>query len=195
MFRKIFVIFRSIFLLPHIIAFRFSKNHKTICADLDRWREFCPNGKSYGYTYLFLYVMCFFKEFRNLFYLRVGNAKYFLRIFCKPLASLYLISKNIGPGLFIQHGFSTILGLESMGSNCWVNQQVTLGHDGKGKPKIGNNVKILAGAKIIGDVTVGDNSVIGAGAVVVKDVPPNCVVVGSKAYIVKRNGEKVREEL
>lgn len=114
---------------------------------------------------------------------------------CKPLDSLYLISKNIGPGLFIQHGFSTILGLESMGSNCWVNQQVTVGHNEKGKPKIGNNVKILSGAKIIGDVTIGDNVVIGAGAVVVKDVPDNCVVVGSKAYIVKKNGVNVREEL
>lgn len=139
--------------------------------------------------------MCFYKEFRNLFYRRLGNARYILRIFCKPLDSLYLISKNIGPGLFIQHGFSTILGLESMGSNCWVNQQVTVGHNEKGRPKIGNNVKILAGAKIIGDVTIGDNVVIGAGAVVVKDVPDNCVVVGSKAYIVKRNGVSVREEL
>lgn len=36
---------------------------------------------------------------------------------------------------------------------------------------------------------------IGAGAVVVKDVPDNCVVVGSKAYIVKKNGVNVREEL
>lgn len=193
--KKVFFIFRSIFLLPHLIVFNCCKNHKVVCADLERWRHICPNGEKKSYSYLFLFTMCFYKEFRNLFYRRLGNARYILRIFCKPLDSLYLISKNIGPGLFIQHGFSTILGLESMGSNCWVNQQVTVGHNEKGRPKIGNNVKILAGAKIIGDVTIGDNVVIGAGAVVVKDVPDNCVVVGSKAYIVKRNGVSVREEL
>lgn len=92
--------------------------------------------------------MCFYKEFRSLFYRRLGNVRYLLRVLCKPLDSLYLISKNIGPGLFIQHGFSTILGLESMGSNCLVNQQVTVGHNEKGKPKIGNNVKSFREQKL-----------------------------------------------
>lgn len=96
----------------------------------------------------------------------------------------------MGPGLFIQHGFSTIVGVESMGSNCWINQQVTVGHTDKGRPKIGNNVKIMTGAKVLGNVTIGDNVIIGAGAIIVKDVPSDCVVVGSRAYIVKRNGKK-----
>ena len=126
---------------------------------------------------------------------RKANIKYFLKIFCKPLDSLYLTSKNMGPGLFIQHGFSTIVGVETMGSNCWINQQVTVGHTEKGRPKIGNNVKIMTGAKVLGNVTIGDNVIIGAGAIIVKDVPSDCVVVGSRAYIVKRNGKKVREEL
>ncbi|MDO5579363.1 MAG: serine O-acetyltransferase [Ruminococcus sp.] len=82
-----------------------------------------------------------------------------------------------------------------MGSNCWINQQVTVGHTEKGRPKIGNNVKIMTGAKVLGNVTIGDNVIIGAGAIIVKDVPSDCVVVGSRAYIVKRNGKKVREEL
>ena len=76
-----------------------------------------------------------------------------------------------------------------MGSNCWINQQVTVGHTEKGRPKIGNNVKIMTGAKVLGNVTIGDN------VIIVKDVPSDCVVVGSRAYIVKRNGKKVREEL
>ena len=193
--KKFFLIFRSIFLIPHLIVFKCSKNHKVICGDLDSWKFLCPNGNKRSYTYLFLFMMCFFKEFRNVFYLRVGDVKYFLRIFCRPLDSLYLVSKNVGPGLFIQHGFATIVAVESIGSNCWINQQVTIGHVAKGRPKIGNNVKVCAGAKILGNVTIGDNAVIGAGAVVVKDVPANCVVVGSKCYIIKRDRISVREEL
>lgn len=62
-------------------------------------------------------------------------------------------------------------------------------------PKIGVNVRISAGAKVLGGITIGDNVTVGANAVVVKDVPENCVVVGVPAYIVKRNGMKVREPL
>lgn len=42
------------------------------------------------------------------------------------------------------------------------------------------NVIVLAG------VTIGNGSVVGAGSVVTKDVPPNCVVAGSPARIIKR---------
>ena len=62
-------------------------------------------------------------------------------------------------------------------------------------PTIGNNVKICAGAIVIGDVHIGDNSTIGAGAIVLKDVPDNCIVVGNPARIIKRNGNVVNEAL
>ena len=52
-------------------------------------------------------------------------------------------------------------------------------------PTIGNNVIIYAGAKIIGDVHVGDNAIIGANAVVTKDVPPNAIVGGIPAKVIK----------
>ncbi len=48
---------------------------------------------------------------------------------------------------------------------------------------------------MIGKVTIDDNVKVGANAVVVKDVPKNCVVVGVPAYIVKRDGVKVKEQL
>ena len=35
----------------------------------------------------------------------------------------------------------------------------------------------------------------GANAVVIKDVPNNCTVVGIPAYIVKRDGIKVQQDL
>lgn len=52
--------------------------------------------------------------------------------------------------------------------------------------KIGNNVWIGWGATILKGVTIGDNSIIGAGSVVVKDVPPNVIVGGNPAQIIKQ---------
>lgn len=51
--------------------------------------------------------------------------------------------------------------------------------------KIGSGVWIGASVTILGGVTVGDGSIIGAGAVVTKDVPPNVVVAGVPARIIR----------
>ena len=55
-----------------------------------------------------------------------------------------------------------------------------------GKPiVIEKNVWIAAGAIIIGGVTVGENSVVAAGSVVTKDVPPNTLVGGNPAKVIR----------
>jgi acetyltransferase-like isoleucine patch superfamily enzyme len=51
--------------------------------------------------------------------------------------------------------------------------------------QIERNVWIAAGAMIIGGVTVGENSVIAAGSVVTKDVPPNTLVGGNPAKVIR----------
>lgn len=115
------------------------------------------------------------------------------KVFFTPMNTLFIDSPDIGEGLFIQHGFSTIIAARSLGKNCWINQQVTIGFADDGKaPTIGDNVHITAGAKVFGDILIGDNSLIGANAVVFKNVPPNCTIVGVPGYIVKRDGEKVK---
>lgn len=50
---------------------------------------------------------------------------------------------------------------------------------------IANNVWIGIGATIMPNVSIGENSVVGAGAVVTKNVPPNTVVAGIPAKIIK----------
>jgi serine O-acetyltransferase len=110
--------------------------------------------------------------------------------------TLFINCQDIGAGFYIQHGFSTIITAKSIGKDCWINQQVTVGYNGKNNfPTIGDNVVIRAGAKVVGKITIGNNVKIGANAVVVKDVPENCTVVGVPAYIVKKNGIKTKEEL
>ncbi|RQR58164.1 sugar O-acetyltransferase [Burkholderia sp. Bp9002] len=51
--------------------------------------------------------------------------------------------------------------------------------------RIERNVWIGAGATVIGGVTVGENAVVGAGAVVTRDVPPNTLVGGNPAKVIR----------
>lgn len=51
---------------------------------------------------------------------------------------------------------------------------------------IGDDVWVGQGAMILKGVTIGERSVVGAGAVVTRDVPPDVVVAGNPARIVKR---------
>lgn len=52
---------------------------------------------------------------------------------------------------------------------------------------IGNHVWIGMGAMVLSGVTIGDGAVIAAGSVVNKDVPPNSLVGGVPARVIKTN--------
>ncbi|WP_175976699.1 DapH/DapD/GlmU-related protein [Burkholderia sp. BCC1047] len=54
---------------------------------------------------------------------------------------------------------------------------------------IGRNVWIGAGATIVGGVTIGENAVVAAAAVVTRDVPPNTLVGGNPAKIIRSIAE------
>jgi len=88
-------------------------------------------------------------------------------------------SCTIGKGLRIHH-FGGIIFHPSviMGDNVTVYHGVTIGDKGGyGKAaKIGNNVLLGAGCKIIGEIEIGDHCIIGANAVITKSVEPNCIV-------------------
>jgi serine O-acetyltransferase len=85
--------------------------------------------------------------------------KILLIYLCRPINTVFIYTNTIGPGLFIQHGFSTIISAKSIGKDCWINQQVTIGYSNVTDcPTIGDNVTIHAGAKVIGKVTIGNNA-------------------------------------
>ena len=200
--KKIILIFGIFLNFPLLIPFLLSSEKETILADVRRWIELLDWEIKTELINL-LTLLSQAKEFRNLYYYRLLKGNFIAKVFLAILEFIYKrrsdlfidSASKIGPGLFIQHGFSTIITAE-MGENCWVNQQVTIGFKDKvSRPKIGNNVKISAGAKVIGNITIGENVTVGVNAVIVKNVPDNCVVVGVPAYIVTRNGVKVREEL
>ncbi len=55
--------------------------------------------------------------------------------------------------------------------------------------KIERNAWIAIGAMILPGVTVGEGSVVTAGSVVTKDVPPNVIVSGVPARVVRRRAD------
>lgn len=98
-------------------------------------------------------------------------------------AEIPLNSKNIAGGLLMPHPNGVVIHPEAViGPNCVLFQQVTLGTGPRpGVPKLGGNVDVGPGAKILGGVTIGDHAIIGANAVVVNDVPSGAVAVGVPA--------------
>jgi serine O-acetyltransferase len=111
---------------------------------------------------------------------------------------------KIGKG-FVIHGFSGIIITDAtIGENCTVYQQVTIGrgrpYRGKAReklrppPRLGDNVFLAAGAKVIGDVVIGNNVVVGANSVVIRSLPDNCTVMGVPARIVWRDTRWLTEK-
>ena len=91
-------------------------------------------------------------------------------------------SAMIGRGLKVNHGIGTVIGARcTIGENCTIHQNVTLGDKNGGRPTLGNNCMIYAGAKIIGNITIGDNCVIGANSVVMNSFPEGSVIAGIPA--------------
>src|SRR5215510_12383903 len=96
---------------------------------------------------------------------------------------------SIGIGIMFDHGTGIVVGeTASIGDNCSLLQGVTLGGTGKETgdrhPKIGANVMIGAGAKVLGNIRVGNCCRIASGSVVLKDVPPETTVAGVPARVV-----------
>ncbi len=93
----------------------------------------------------------------------------------------------IGRNFRIDHfGGIIVSGYAEFGDDCRIRPGVVIGLktvDRPTAPKIGDNVDIGAGAKLLGDITIGNNVKIGANAVVLRDVPSNSIAVGNPAVV------------
>lgn len=98
---------------------------------------------------------------------------------------------RIGRGIMLDHATGFVVGETAVvGDNCSFLHAVTLGGSGKQTgdrhPKIGSNVMIGAGAKVLGNIHIGNSSLVAAGSVVLQDVPPHMTAAGVPAKIVGR---------
>ena len=179
--------FMSLRLIPVLIFVNWNDNR--FLADLLRWKKICHLEGSN--SVVLAQLLWSRKEFRNLFIYRNSHRRiyrYWIAFWYRPMDTLFIETPEIGGGLFIQHGFATMIAAKSIGENCWINQQVTIGYNGQGDPPvIEDNVTIACGAKVLGSIHIGSHVTVGANAVVIRDVPDNCVVGGVPAKILRSN--------
>ena len=91
---------------------------------------------------------------------------------------------QIGGGLQMPHTNGIVINVAAtIGCNCHIYQQVTIGEMKGGNPQIGNNVFVGPGAKILGPVKIGDGARIGPNALVIQDVPAGAAVFAPLAQI------------
>jgi len=106
---------------------------------------------------------------------------------------------SIGRNVFINHACSFLdLGGITIEDDVMISARVNISSEGHpveparrktlvpGEVVVERNAWIGAGATILPGVTIGENSVVAAGAVVTNDVPPNTVVAGVPADVVRK---------
>ncbi|KJS85439.1 MAG: transferase [Peptococcaceae bacterium BICA1-8] len=105
---------------------------------------------------------------------------------------------ELGEGCIVCAGNIMTVNIQ-LGRHVIVNLDCTIGHDAilgdyttilpsvniSGYVEIEECVSVGTGTAIIQGIKIGKNAVIGAGAVVVKNLPDNCVAVGSPARPIK----------
>ena len=96
------------------------------------------------------------------------------------------VDSTIGGGILLHQSSGVVIAPGVvLGENCTFFSGACVvfkaNDKGNASPRVGNNVRLMVGCKVIGDVTIGDNVSVGANAVVIKSIPENCVAVGIPA--------------
>lgn len=187
---------KEILLLPAMIvplmAYRFSTYKDRIYQDVDRFWTVHYGAKPQNYDIGIIRELAKCPEFRNLFFYRCGRIGRVLShmslFFLRPqkLLSFGVKRENFKGGVFIQHGYCTVIVAKSIGENFWVNQNVTIAYSGSGIPTIGDNVHIASDANIVGGIRIGNNVTVGAGTTVVRDVRDDTLVVSQKPRFIPK---------
>lgn len=92
---------------------------------------------------------------------------------------------NIEDNVFVGHGVTFINDAYPRATND--DGQLQTETDWHVMPTVvRKGASIGSGATILCNVTIGENAIVGAGSVVTKDVPPNTIVAGNPASILRR---------
>lgn len=172
---------------------------EVVTADVDWWARCIGDADILALDRYsqFSYLCGNLSEFRSLVHYRMLSAplplRLVLRSVYKQSPTLKFSVGRIGPGLYIEHGMGTLVGAESIGSHCWISQQVTVGYNAKGRPTLGDRVRIGPGAVVVGPITLHDGATVGPNSTVIHDVGPGETVASPVATTLVRRPSHDRD--
>ncbi|MCE5235006.1 MAG: 2,3,4,5-tetrahydropyridine-2,6-dicarboxylate N-acetyltransferase [Clostridiaceae bacterium] len=109
------------------------------------------------------------------------------------MGAILNIGAVVGSGTMIDMG-AILGGRATVGKNCHIGAGAVLAgviEPASATPVVvEDNVLVGANAVVLEGVRIGENSVVAAGAVVLRDVPPNVVVAGAPARVIKEKDAK-----
>ncbi len=117
--------------------------------------------------------------------------KFTSKVFLSMFFHVEVASKcKIGPGLILPHPQNIIIGASSIGENCTIMANVTIGaklpdpsFTDSLRPNIGSNVLLGVGSCVIGGIKIGNNCKVGALTLVSRSVDDNKTIVGHNVII------------
>ena len=176
-------------------------------ADMRRFVEVDPASDG------ILDVLLFFKGFQAVqcaraanYYWREANGegRAIAKLLQSEMADVFGVDIHpgavLGSGVTIDHATGVVIGETAViGDNVSIMHDVTLGATGTSPdhdrhPKVGNDVLICAGSKVLGNIEISDGAVVAASAVVNKPVAAGHTAVGIPARHLPPRAKKVRKQ-
>jgi len=177
-----------------------------MCQDLKWIQQVDP--ATHGLLQPFLY----FKGFHAVQIQRIGHSLWQKSNPTDKMLALSLQSRSaevfgvdahpgaeLSHAICLDHATGVVIGeTAKIGHNCYILHGVTLGATGKAgtfdrHPKVGNHVKIGAGAMILGNIPIENDVVVGAAAIVTVPVKQGETVVGINRVLSKEQKQSAEE--
>lgn len=182
--KHVFIIFCA-----HFLYGKYVRNNSVIMSDIEQNFNIRSKKSDLTLKKKFTHLMLYYPEFSFIFFWRIKSSFFIWKwLFLKNYSCKIFSSSNIQGGLVAYHPYASVINAKKIGKNFTFRNSLTIGNknnDNKLLPTIGNNVEVGANVVIIGDIEIGDNVIIGAGSVVVKNVPPNSIIAGNPARIIR----------
>jgi serine O-acetyltransferase len=155
------------------------------------WRTHDRRWRTPGFRALVVYRLCTYRKTirlaavrRPLAPLAAALERRILRQYSIELPSTAMVGRNVR---IAHQGGIVIHPAAIIGDRCIIRQSVTIGNgtvfDDEKRPVLGADVRLGAGAVVIGACRVGDGVRVGPNAVVSTDVPNGAMVVAPKSRI------------